>query len=129
MTRYEELAGYMPLSRVVEALDDDGDGLADAAAWEAVRETAEDRLRAIFGTRTVAESFEVEHARKLFGLSLLYARRGLGGDENPFEAQAAAAEARLRALAAGEESTDGISTEPVLIGEPALVAGTGGLLA
>ena len=91
--------------------------------------TAEDRLRAIFGAAAVPATFEVEHARKLFALSLLYARRGLGGDENPFEAQATAAEARLRALASGEESTDGGTTEPVIIGEPAKIAGTGGLIA
>lgn len=129
MTDHGELAGYLPPQRIVEALDDDGDGRADAKAWAAVRETAEDRLRAIFGARDVPDTFETEHARKLFALSLLYARRGLGGDENPFEAQAAAAEARLRALAAGEESTDGGSTEPVIIGEKAMFAGTGGLMA
>ena len=32
MTGYEELAGYMPPQRIVEALDDDGDGLAQVLA-------------------------------------------------------------------------------------------------
>ena len=131
MTGYEELAGYMPPQRIVEALDDDGDGRADDAAWAAVRQGAEDRLATIFGPGGVpAEAAGLaEYARKLFALVLLYNRRGLAGEDNPYETEAQRAEARLRALASGEENTDGATTEPVIIGEPAKIAGTGGLLA
>lgn len=131
MTSYEELAGFMPLSRIVEALDDDGDGLADDAAWASVLQAAEDRLATIFGAGGVpaAAGALAEYARKLFALELLYNRRGLAGEDNPYAAEAQRAEARLRALVSGEENTDGASTEPVIIGEPAKIAGTGGLIA
>lgn len=131
MTDWRELAGHMPPQRIVEALDDDGDGLADDAAWAAVLRAVEDRLATVFGPGGVpaAAAGLAEYARKLFALELLYNRRGLAGEENPYEAEAQRAEARLRALASGEENTDGATTEPVIIGEPARIAGTGGLLA
>ena len=131
MTDWRDLCAYLPPARIAEALDDDGDGLPDAAAWEAVRAGAEERLRAVFGPAGVppAQDALAEHARKLFALSCLYARRGLGGDENPFADEARRAEDRLKALAQGDESTDGGSAAPVVIGEPARLSGTGGLMA
>ena len=131
MTDWRELSAYLPPARIVECLDDDADGQPDAAAWAAVREGAEERLRAIFGPEGVPAALDAlaEYARKIFALSLLYARRGLGGDENPFVDEARRAEDRLKALAQGDENTDGATTEPVIIGEPAKIAGTGGLMA
>lgn len=131
MTDWRELSAYMPPARIAEALDDDGDGMPDEGAWAAVLQAAGDRLRAVFGPAGVPAGQEAlaEYALKLFALSCLYARRGLGGDENPFQAEADAAEARLKALASGEEAADGASTEPVVIGSPAMFAGTGGLIA
>lgn len=131
MTDWRELSAYMPPRQIAEALDDDGDGLPDAAAWEAVRRTAEDRLATIFGAGGVpaAAAALAEYARKLFAVSQLYARRGIAGDDNPFEDEARRAETRLRALASGDEQTDGGATEPVVIGQPAMFAGTGGLMA
>ena len=131
MTDWRELTAYMPPRQIAEALDDDGDGLPDEGAWAAVARGAEDRLRAIFGPAGVPPSLDAlaEHARRLFALSLLYARRGLGGDDDPFADEARRAEDRLKALAQGDESTDGALAEPVVIGEPAKFAGTGGLMA
>lgn len=126
-----ELTGWMPAARIVEALDDDGDGQPDEAAWAAVLAGTEARLSAIFGGAAVPDALAgpADYARRLFALTLLYARRGLADDANPFEAEAQRAEARLRALASGEESGDAAGTSPVIIGSPALFAGTGGLLA
>ena len=45
----EDLLGEMPLDLLTQALDDDGDGLADAAAWASVCASAEERLRNAFG--------------------------------------------------------------------------------
>ena len=131
MTDWRELSAYMPPARIAEALDDDGDGLPDEGAWAAVVQMVEDWMRSIFGPSGVPAGREAlaEYARKVKAVSCLYARRGLGGDDNPFQAEADAAEARLKALASGEEAADGASTEPVVIGSPAMFAGTGGLIA
>lgn len=131
MRDWKELTAYMAPRLIAEALDDDGDGLPDAAAWEAVHRTADDRLATIFGAGGPPEAARAlaEYAWRLFAVSQLYARRGLGGDDNPFEDEARRAEDRLRALASGEEQTDGGATEPVVIGTPAMFAGTGGLMA
>ena len=127
---WDELLPWLPPQRLVEALDDDGDGEADAAAWSAVRSAAEDRLQTVFGGAVPPEHFRTaEWARKMFELQTLFLRRGITGAENPYTAAADDAEARLRALASGEEAADGAAAQPVIIGAKASVAGLGGLMA
>lgn len=129
MTR-EELLGEMPEALQVQALDDNGDGMAEAAAWQAVHAAAESRLRGCFGGTVPAKHAVVsEHALKLFLLVILYNRRGMIGDANPYTSAADRAERRLEALASGEASVDGGDTEPVFVGEPAKVAGLRGNMA
>ncbi|MGI5868677.1 MAG: hypothetical protein ACOX9C_04425 [Kiritimatiellia bacterium] len=128
--RMEDLLGEMPLELLAQALDDDGDGLPDAAAWEAVRESAEERLRNCFGGDVPPRHAQAAaYARKLFTLVTLYNRRGHTAEANPYAAAANRAEERLRRLASGEDSTDGAEAVPAFIGEPAKISGTRGLLA
>ena len=44
MRDWKELTAYMAPRLIAEALDDDGDGLPDAAAWEAVHRTADHQI-------------------------------------------------------------------------------------
>jgi hypothetical protein len=126
---YEDLSGEMPLARIVEALDDDRDGQADEAAWAAVQASAEERVLDAFGGAVPERcAGAVARARKVFLLDLLYTRRGFGGADNPFGAQAVAAEKRLRSLSAGDEAPAGTGGGTVY-SEPAKVAGTTGLMA
>lgn len=127
---WDELTPWLPPQRLIEALDDDGDGEVDASAWQAVRVAAEDRLQTAFGGPVPPEYVRVaEHARKMFELETLYLRRGIAGSDNPFASAAQDAEERLRALASGDESADGSTAAPVIIGAPAGIAGLGGLMA
>lgn len=126
----EDLIGEMPRELLVQALDDDGDGLADEAAWTAVLASAEDRLRNAFGGDVPAKHAQAAaHARKLFLLVTLYNRRGHTAEANPYTSAANRAEDRLHRLASGEDSTDGGEAEPSFIGEPAKISGTKGLMA
>ena len=126
----EDLLGEMPLDLLTQALDDDGDGLADAAAWASVCASAEERLRNAFGGDVPAKHAQAAaYARKLFLLVLLYNRRGHTAEANPYTSAANRAEDRLPRLASGEDSTDGGDVEPAFIGEPAKVSGTRGLMA
>lgn len=130
MDSWRDLLGYLPEKRLVEALDDDGDGLVDEAAWQSVMASSEERVRVTLGAELPAVHHSLGvYARKIFALSLLYTRRGITGSDNPFETIASEVEERLRSIAAGDESTDAATTEPVIIGEPAKIAGTAGLLA
>lgn len=129
---YSDLVGMLPLERIVEALDDDRDGEADAAAWADVLERVGERLDDIFGSgTTAAEGVSTAYAQKVFACELLFGRRGFSGDtQNPWTAQANAIEKRLRAHATGAErpllADDGgtVITEPALMHLP-----DGGLIA
>jgi hypothetical protein len=125
----DELLGEMPKALLVQALDDDGDGIADAGAWEAVQAAAEERIRAAFGGDPPAKhATAVSHARKLFILVVLYDRRGFTGETNPYTAAANRAEKRLEDIASGDASLDAGGTEPAFVGRPAKVANTAGLM-
>lgn len=126
----EDLLGDMPLELLTQALDDDGDGVADESAWVAVSASAEERLRTAFGGDVPAKHAQAAaYARKLFLLVTLYNRRGLTAEANPYTTAANRAEERLYKLSSGEVSVDGGNTEPSFIGEPAKIAGTKGLMA
>lgn len=125
---WRDLSGEMPPALIEQALDDDGDGIADAAVWALVQADAEKRIRGCFGGAAPAiHADAAAEARRLFILEMLYTRRGIT-ERNPFAARAKEAERRLRALASGEESASGDSGA-AFIGEPAKVAGVGGLMA
>jgi hypothetical protein len=125
---WRDLSGDMPPRLIEQALDDDGDGIADAAAWESVKAAVEIRLRGCFGGDIPARHTAVaDGARRVFLLETLYTRRGFT-ENNPYTARAATEEKRLKALAAGEDSTEADSGA-AFIGSPAKVAGTKGLMA
>lgn len=126
---YTELAGEIPIANIVEALDDNGDGAADAGAWEAVQDSAEKRISEAFGGEVPARhAGSADYARRLFLCEILFRRRGLSGERNPFQAQAAKAEERLRRLATGAETPEGAGGGTAF-SEPAKIAGVEGLMA
>jgi hypothetical protein len=126
---WKELEGELPREHLVEALDDNGDGEADAAAWAAAQADAQERIADAFGGAVPARhAGAAAYARKMFLCEMLFRRRGLSGDRNPFSAQAAKAEDRLRRLATGAETPEGAGGGTAY-SEPAKVAGVGGLMA
>ena len=128
MTSYEELAGFMPISRIVEALDDDGDGIADETAFRAVLASANERAAAIFGGEVPAQySVAAGHSVRVFALDLLYRRRGVADEANPWSKLAEEEATRLRALASGTEAIDA-SSDGVVISKPARVYNTLGVI-
>lgn len=126
---WEDLAGEMPLKSIVDALDDDGDGEADAAAWAAVQASAEERISDAFaGSVPARYASACGYARKVFVLEILFRRRGFADGKNPYSSQASKAEDRLRKLATGEETPEGEGGGEVF-STPAKVAATEGLMA
>ena len=124
---YADLAGLIPVANIVQALDDDGDGVADTAAWTAVQAAAANRIADCFGGPTPARHANAAAwALKVFLCELLLDRRGFSEGRNPFTARAAAAETRLRKLATGEETPDGVGGGEIYV-TPAKIAGINGL--
>lgn len=108
-----ELADGLPPEQIVQALDDNRDGEADAEVWERVRSGAEARIGDCFGGPPPAKFAQAcAYARKVFLLEVLYVRRGFAGSANPYSAKATDAERRLRALAGGAESVDAGAAGP-----------------
>lgn len=125
---WKTLAGAMSLSRIEQALDDDGDGIADESAWALVQSDAEERIQGCFGGAIPEQhTAAATAARKLFILETLFSRCGIT-EGNPYTKRANDAETRLRKLASGEASSSGDSGA-VFVGEPAKVAGTTGMMA
>lgn len=127
---HADLLGEMPAELMLQALDDNGDGIADEAAWVAVHGAAEERLQGAFGGAVPARHAAAGRAAlKLFCLVILYNRRGMTGEANPYTTAANRAETRLEKLSSGEASVDGGSADPVWVGQPAKVAGLRGNMA
>lgn len=124
----EDLAGDMPARKITEALDDDGDGAADAKAFAAALASANGRADAVFGG-SVPERYAAaaRYAVRVFLLDTLYRRRHTPDSENPWARLAEAQEARLRALASGTEAIDAAS-DGAVIEKPAHIYNSTGVL-
>ena len=130
MTRLtiDDLTGDMPEQKLIEALDDDQDGFADEKAFGAALASANARAEAIFGGAVPAQySSSADYAVRVFLLDILYRRRGVADDSNPWAKLADEQEARLRALASGTEAIDA-TTDGVIISKPAKIYNSLGVL-
>lgn len=122
MMHYKDLAAYIPLQSIVDALADKEPGVVDAEAWGLVQAAAEARINDAFGGEVpAAKAGSVEFARVIFLCEILYDRRGVSDAKNPFTKRAGDHEKRLRALASGEEHSEGAGAG-VVISKPASIA-------
>ena len=124
----EDLLGDMPERSIIAALDDDRDGIADEAAFNAALKSANDRAEAVFGG-SVPERYAraADYAVRVFLIDLLHRRHGDADDKNPFAGIAAEQVERLRALASGTESIDATS-DGAVIAKPAKIYNTLGVM-
>jgi len=123
--KYEELAAYMPLNHIIDALDDDDTGVADPGAWALVKAEAQNRLEAAAGsvaTLGLLDTGAVAYAERLFIMEILYTRRGFDIDKNPFTKRAAEAEKNLRNLADKADAGEAEGAA-VMVGKKARMAG------
>lgn len=101
------LVAEVPPQFVTEALDDNGDGSADAGLFDQIVSNVQAEIDGLLGQKyTVPFSnpipaVVVDAAIKLTG-EKLYTRRGLEGDKNPFAKRAAEVRALLKKIGAGE---------------------------
>jgi phage gp36-like protein len=120
-----------------QMLDDDLDGAADAGLFEAVAEDASLQADGYLAAQ-YAVPFSgtvppfVRQCAKVFACELLYARRGLAREANPWTAQADALRTRLGRIARGEDILDarqpGASDSVEAVTEPSKVSQAGGTL-
>ena len=104
-----DLAAELPGKFLIQALDDNQDGLADtdvfASIQNAVKEEIDGKLEqkydvAQFGTNPPAL---VRSIARTLACETLYRRRGIDEKNNPYTDRAKAARAKLNAIAKGDE--------------------------
>ena len=123
-----DLVGDMPEAFIIDALDDDRDGNADEAAFNAALKSANDRAEAVFGGPVPARYAKAaDYAVRVFLIDLLHRRHGDADENNPFASIAAEQVERLRALASGTESIDA-TTDGAVIAKPAKIYNTLGVM-
>jgi phage gp36-like protein len=103
-----DLLGIIPTAHLTEALDDDGDGVADAGVFCSVADTVSRDIDARLGQRystpfVYPYPAVVVFAARILALEALYARRGQKDDKNPYGKQAEAQRAKLDAIGAGTQ--------------------------
>lgn len=102
-----EIEAHLPPQFLVEALDDDGDGTADPDAWDKVAAAVATEIDGTLGQR-FAVPFSpvpavVSRAAQVFSLEMLYQRRGVPAEGNPWTTPATRLRDKLDAIAKGEE--------------------------
>jgi phage gp36-like protein len=101
------LVAEVPPQFVLQALDDDGDGVADTGLFDQVVANAQAEVDGLLGQR-YAVPFQnpvpaiVVDATTKFVAEKLYSRRGLDGEKNPWSKKAADVRALLKQIAKGE---------------------------
>lgn len=101
------LVAEVPPQFVTQALDDNGDGVADAGLFDQVVANAQAEVDGILGQRYTVPfqnpvpALVVDATTKLVA-ERLYSRRGLDGDKNPWAKKASEIRAILKAIAKGE---------------------------
>lgn len=139
-TTLAQVTAKLPNDFIVQALDDDKDGLIDEDVWAAVAADAADQVDDRLGQRYSVPfdpanlSAKVRASSLMFVLESLYLRRGFGTeDTNPFINSARAARRELSAIGNGEVPLTPDAVKPnrtvMAVTEPARSSSAGGYLA
>jgi phage gp36-like protein len=131
-----ELKGLLPEAFIIEALDDDEDGAADAGAWAEVAAGVQEAIDGPLSMRFPTPFAEplpkiLKRCARYFAVELLYSRRGLS-DKNPHAETTKGLHALLRAIARREaELSAGVTPNAgqggAVLDEPTRT-GTGGMI-
>lgn len=122
-----DLEGELPPQFLVQALDDNGDGVADAGVWTKVLAAVSSEIDGLLGQR-FSVPFQnplpavVVHSARTLALATLYRRRGIEDKANPFAKAAESVRQKLAAIGSGKEPLTPEITQAgpavSIIGEP-----------
>ena len=105
----DEMIAQVPSEYITQAMDDDGEGGADSGVWDQVSAAVSDAVDGPLGQiydvpfSTPLPAI-VKQAARVFCAEMLYLRRGVSGDKNPWTARADKIRAKLDRIATGSES-------------------------
>lgn len=134
----DAMRALLPAQHILEALDDDNDGVEDAGVWATIHAAACEGVDGLLSGRFAVPFVEpipalIRQAAKIFAAEIIYQRRGVPADENPWTSQAKALRARLTEL--GDSDAPAPTDFPgvakpaaVIIAEPAKTFSAAGRL-
>lgn len=134
-----DLSAKIPPATLLEALDDDGDGVADSGLLDGIIASAAAEIDGqLSGRHAVPFSGDipplVKHAAIIFVLEMLYERRGWhdAGGKNPWSKKAEALRVQIREVGMGERplfpASDKAAKNVTAIKEDSKITGDLGLL-
>ena len=102
-----DLKGKVPAQLLLQALDDNGDGVADDGVWDEIIVDVESAINSrLEGNYAIplAEPIPaiISEAAKILAAEAVYLRRSLTGDQNPWVKQADAMRKRLEDIGSGK---------------------------
>lgn len=102
-----DLDGKIPAQLLLQALDDNGDGLADDGVWDKIVVDVESAINSrLEGNYAIPLAAPVpaiiSEAAKVLAAEAIYLRRGLAGQQNPWVEQADAMRKRLEEIGSGK---------------------------
>ena len=110
-----EIELRIPPAYLKGALDDDGDGAEDPGLYDALAEQADGAVDALlegrFAVPFATAPRRVREAALVFACEMLYARKGVGANENPWTKRAETEREALAEIAAGNAPLEAESAE------------------
>jgi phage gp36-like protein len=107
------LLAVMPAKRLLDALDDDRDGIPDTGVFDAIAAAVDAAIDGPLSQRYTRPLSPVPSLVTAMALTLfaeaLYLRAGFAADQNPFTAPAKEARAKLDAIAKREQDLTSVS--------------------
>ncbi|WP_395737419.1 phage protein Gp36 family protein [Prosthecobacter sp.] len=121
-----DLNGQIPPQFIIQALDDDNDGVIDA--WDAVREAVQSEIdAALEGRFVVPLTFSpmpriINRAAVALACEMCYRRRGTADAENPWKGRADAFRKKLEAINMGDMKMASLpDTDAAVVDPPASI--------
>lgn len=108
------LGSLVPPAFIVQALDDDADGIADEGLWDMIAAEASQAVDGFLAGRypvpfAAPVPATVAQAARVFAAEMLYTRRNFTGSANPFTARADRFRDRLEKIGTGDLPLDAAS--------------------
>lgn len=103
-----DVESKIPPATIVEALDDDNDGIEDYELWDKLAATIDNDIDGALSQRyplpLAAPPAYLRAGACVLACETLFQRRGIAADQNPFTSAANKFRAKLDALSTGKES-------------------------
>lgn len=93
----------VPSQHLLEALDDDGDGVEDDGLFDKLAESVSGDVDSIIGADATVGAALRTSAANIFFCATIYKRRGVGDAANPWAGDATKMTKKLEAIATGEQ--------------------------